>query len=130
MRISDWSSDVCSSDLRWRYRRQVDRTDRPRHGDSPIWKMRSFRTNYQGASARDTADRLYARNRPKRLCTFARLSMRRLVTKAPSIKLWVRRILLIPADRKSVVEGKSVPGRLVLCGRGILTKKNITIEKC
>src|SRR3546814_12317194 len=60
----------------------------PRHGDSPIWKMRSFRTNYQGASARDTADRLYARNRPKRLCTFARLSMRRIVTKAPSIKLW------------------------------------------
>src|SRR3546814_10803855 len=84
MRISDWSSDVCSSDLRWRYRRQVDRTDRPRHGDSPIWKMRSFRTNYQGASARDTADRLYARNRPKRLCTFARLSMRRIVTKDPS----------------------------------------------
>src|SRR3546814_16972368 len=74
--------------FRSRYRRQVDRTDRPRHGDSPIWKMRSFRTNYQGASARDTADRLYARNRPKRLCTFARLSMRRIVTKAPSIKLW------------------------------------------
>src|SRR3546814_19855230 len=60
--------------------------------------MRSFRTNYQGASARDTADRLYARNRPKRLCTFARLSMRRIVTKAPSIKLWVRRILLIPGS--------------------------------
>src|SRR3546814_6078874 len=70
---------LASGKKRWRYRRQVDRTDRPRHGDSPIWKMRSFRTNYQGASARDTADRLYARNRPKRLCTFARLSMRRIV---------------------------------------------------
>src|SRR3546814_11143486 len=55
---------LASGKKRWRYRRQVDRTDRPRHGDSPIWKMRSFRTNYQGASARDTADRLYARNRP------------------------------------------------------------------
>src|SRR3546814_16320447 len=48
---------LASGKKRWRYRRQVDRTDRPRHGDSPIWKMRSFRTNYQGASARDTADR-------------------------------------------------------------------------
>src|SRR3546814_20823039 len=127
MRISDWSSDVCSSDLRWRYRRQVDRTDRPRHGDSPIWKMRSFRTNYQGASARDTADRLYARNRPKRLSTFARLSMRRIVTKAPSNKLGVRRILLLPGrDRKSVVEGKRVSVSVVLGGRGIIKKNKRT----
>src|SRR3546814_19249576 len=49
---------LASGKKRWRYRRQVDRTDRPRPGDSPILKMRSFRTNYQGASARSEERRV------------------------------------------------------------------------
>src|SRR3546814_16398491 len=89
MRISDWSSDVCSSDLG--------------HQRHPGRRSRRTQARHGGRRPRPLPDRRYRARR--------------------------RRIPRIAADRKSVVEGKSVSVRVDLGGRRIIKKKkkaNIT----
>src|SRR3546814_14743442 len=60
MRISDWSSDVCSSDLRGASQRQQQRTrnhrrrsERPRHGGILDWPRRYATPNPKRKAAMD-----------------------------------------------------------------------------
>src|SRR3546814_15060268 len=100
MRISDWSSDVCSSDLRC-----ADADARPRLGlaapgqpDAPAARGRRTR----GVPARQSRARRHLYG------YVAKLGNRGL---ARSV------------DRKSVVEGKRVSVRVDLGGRRIIKKK-------
>src|SRR3546814_12596172 len=103
MRISDWSSDVCSSDLRMMQSRLLlPRCADPRLGcaaiDQPFVGLR-------GQQRQDCA------------LLFAQIA--RGVGHAA-----LRRGII--GDRKSVVEGKSVSVRVDLGGRSIIKKKNKT----
>src|SRR3546814_18347673 len=103
MRISDWSSDVCSSDLRpgWRAK------------PGCIFKARS---GEKGKEPRDVdADR---HRRARRPCGRRRRQPARHISQQ----------FLHAADRKRVVEGKSVSVRVDFGGRRI-SKKNKPIEK-
>src|SRR3546814_17474713 len=98
MRISDWSSDVCSSDLAELAlaAAQVDVREAPRHGmaaQAPEFRHRGQQLAGVGVLRR--------REQP------------------------VGRRLL---DRKSVVEGKSVAVRVDLGGRRIIKKKKKIIR--
>src|SRR3546814_12317602 len=97
MRISDWSSDVCSSDL--------PGAARPAPGAGTPRGGRSIRP-----------PRMHARHRrgefPARAGRRARRRGR-----------GDARVDLARADRKSVVEGKSVSVRVDLGGRRIIKKK-------
>src|SRR3546814_14744365 len=118
MRISDWSSDVCSSDLAVRPRgcrlgrrlfHQQLRQPRPRtggRGRTPAASARCLGLGIEFHRARGRRIRAQFHDRPERLrrAAHARLS-------AP------------PGDRKSVVLGKSVSVRLDLGGRRIIKKK-------
>src|SRR3546814_11545080 len=97
MRISDWSSDVCSSDLNGRraqrqWRRQVhqwrDQGRQPRAIDA----QRLHRARHRLADGRHSGYGLFRNGRH--------------------------------LDRKSVVKGKSVSVRVDFGGRRIITKKN------
>src|SRR3546814_14911345 len=90
MRISDWSSDVCSSDL-------------------PVLSDR------RSATQRPTGKRRVRRNQRRRSAWRAAASGFAPQTRAP-------------ADRKSVVSGKSVSERVDLGGRVIIKKKTLTLE--
>src|SRR3546814_11796899 len=100
LRISDWSSDVCSSDLHTGRRARGRRTPPPaRTRARPCClppfaerRCRSIRCHSPAAACRRTAS-------PS--------------SSAPR-----------PTDRKSVVSGKSVSVRVVLGGRRIIKKKN------
>src|SRR3546814_18695304 len=89
MRISDWSSDVCSSDL-------PDRCAHPRR--DPLGRVRTGRADPPGGPRRPA---------------------RRLAPARPRCAAH--------ADRKSVVEGKSVSVRVDLGGRRII-KKNKKVK--
>src|SRR3546814_18939698 len=106
MRISDWSSDVCSSDL--------DRRTRTRR--VAIGEPRTARTvEIVGGGgivheARPSIPVRFERSRDApRPCTIAR---------------GVSTSLDTNGDRKSVVEGKRVSGRVDLGGRRIIQKKH------
>src|SRR3546814_16478372 len=94
MRISDWSSDVCSSDLYFRCPQpglQAPEIAAPLHSHShPTTRYRSRRTCHHHSQAR----------------------RRRESHQAEQI------------DRKRVVSGKSVSVRVDLGGRRIIKKKN------
>src|SRR3546814_15792888 len=118
MRISDWSSDVCSSDL-----------DRPRRG---------CRRGQRGHARRG---RRRAAPRPRRAARQARLgrSLPRCDAQEKSggeeqvsdrytdkpflrfVEAWV--LKAIGQDWKSAVSGKSVSVRVDMGGRGIIKKK-------
>src|SRR3546814_16859118 len=98
MRISDWSSDVCSSDLR---RHRADIHGEGRHVQQVVEDARDFREQH--------ADVLAARR-----CGDAEQPLD-----------GEHKGVLLTQDRKSVVEGKSVSVRLDLGGRRIIKKKNI-----
>src|SRR3546814_15127848 len=104
MRISDWSSDVCSSDLLLPEMLQQDLTGQ-------IAALQPFHDDFVAAYAE-----------------FARRHGVHII--APSLpvqhgNVFVNRsYLLAPKDRKSVVEGKSVSVRVDIGGRRILKKKN------
>src|SRR3546814_11910487 len=91
MRISDWSSDVCSSDLADGCR-DFSLRDVPPVAQSPPYRHGHARTRRQRGDPRRRAEP------PDR----RRAGLR---------------------DRKSVVEGKSVPVRVDLGGRRIIKKK-------
>src|SRR3546814_13839347 len=108
MRISDWSSDVCSSDLR-RGRRTaaLDQThvgSRGTYGDRPASQSQTPQARLRVPTSVSAA------------CLLPRSS------RSPAYQ---RRGWGIPRrDRKRVVEGKSVSVRLVLGGWRIIKTKN------
>src|SRR3546814_14031083 len=105
MRISDWSSDVCSSDLDHQRKRQVT-------------------TNYRRSSAMARTT-LFDKSRRSSV-------IRQPVGSRPDIAVnrstWLfqdqpfRECATVPLDRKSVVEGKSVSVRVDLGGRRSIKK--------
>src|SRR3546814_18297893 len=100
MRISDWSSDVCSSDL-------------------PLARWRLWRRGYNQAGliaralARDSAAALMLDGLVRRRATASSGGLGR-KQRFPNVR----------GDRKSVGEGKSVSVRVDLGGRLPLKKKN------
>src|SRR3546814_11682182 len=130
MRISDWSSDVCSSDLR-RPRAAPRRGRRPRQRAAlrpgaaglipPEWRRNGavrrpvFRPALHKQGRRTTEDAMALRHDPQR------------VSAAEFIRGFAG--WRLQADRKSVVSGKSGSVRVDLGGRRIIKKKrkiNIT----
>src|SRR3546814_18925981 len=109
MRISDWSSDVCSSDLASRRRRTNHRPRRPAHcGGAPCCWRSTSRTRLRRVAFLQDGLTLLAHQRPKLLAlarAFAGIRQRQ-------------------QDRKNVVEGKSVYVRFELGGLRLLKKNN------
>src|SRR3546814_13315597 len=101
MRISDWSSDVCSSDLALLGLREGADV---RHDNSPcsLFPSRDHRSLDGDRKAGDDRRRLRLRTEAQR--------------RMPGGQL----------DRQSVVSGKSVSVRVDLGGRRIITKKQKT----
>src|SRR3546814_16702453 len=108
MRISDWSSDVCSSDPPWR--RSIRRTWRRR-------QYRAFRAAHHSAGPIDR------RRAPRNL--HGRAFSGVAAATCPKTSFYECRWRLL-GDRKIVVEGKSVSGRVTLGGGRIIQKKNQT----
>src|SRR3546814_14196130 len=96
MRISDWSSDVCSSDLLADRERAIDRV----LAREPLRHERVVLLDEDGGA----------------------LLERRTVSLGPPVPQ--RPVAVDPADRKSVVSGKSVSVRVDLGGRRLITKKH------
>src|SRR3546814_13284460 len=122
MRISDWSSDVCSSDLRdfpENHERNFDepsvQPDRRDHDRSPEEGRRGDR----GRAARQAVGTLRAAG--------ALPGRRRAGAGARRLYALERHLAgeAARADRKSVVEGKSVSVRVVLGGRRSIQKKKV-----
>src|SRR3546814_18693942 len=99
MRISDWSSDVCSSDLVVAHQEQMIRG----HLDRAV---------IVGDIAWPHVDRVEGRAAGQRLAHDGELEHRAAV-----------RVAGDETDRKSVVEGKRVSVGVDLGGRGIIKKK-------
>src|SRR3546814_17083950 len=101
MRISDWSSDVCSSDL----------------GAAPIMQGRCAQPVVRAPTPWQARPK-WGPWRQDQACGIDRAE------KPPSTSFdFAQERLASPAkDRKSVVEGKSVSGRVDLGGRSIITK--------
>src|SRR3546814_14539675 len=99
MRISDWSSDVCSSDL---------------------FAISAEKAVIRGSCGRSTVP--LRRNRRNRIDLAG--------GKAPATDPTPRRsrLLLSSTDRKSVVSGTSVSGRVDLGGRGNTQKTKIKMH--
>src|SRR3546814_11895441 len=98
MRISDWSSDVCSSDLRLKEPYNGATVVITHHAPS----LRSLQDNPHVGGHMDAA---YANRWEHRMGS-------------DRANLWVQ-------DRKSVVSGKRVSVRVDIGGRSIIKKKNI-----
>src|SRR3546814_12931464 len=96
MRISDWSSDVCSSDLEWLHLVDLNGAveGHPVNGEAVSRILDAMTIPVQlGGGIRDMA----------------------------TIEMWLQKG--VRRDRKSVVSGKSVSGRVDLGGRRIIKKK-------
>src|SRR3546814_19792832 len=108
MRISDWSSDVCSSDLK------RGENDRPYRGFAQDLPRVLFRACIPNRRLHRERDQLYPAG--------ARWKLERQDQEGTDT-VWGRRGQTI-LDRKSVVEGKSVSVRVDLGGRGNIQKKH------
>src|SRR3546814_20086263 len=108
MRISDWSSDVCSSDLS-PFDRPITRKFPPPNDQDPEGEDFALPSSGWEAMARGARGRCRARRR----------------SPAASAACRARPYghTGFSADRKSVVEGKRVSGRLALGGSRIIQKK-------
>src|SRR3546814_15883552 len=102
MRISDWSSDVCSSDLR------------------TVRELLRSGVNVKRSQLR-AGDLMIYRWKPRQLHVAVYLDAGHIVHASPSAGEVVVTAL---DDRQSVVEGKSVSERVDLGGRRIMKKKN------
>src|SRR3546814_16541350 len=141
MRISDWSSDVCSSDLHMAIRRDRQclhinrrifpdlRIDQPSKGkgkgplQQPLPRKMPMPVHRAGNFAMcHRCHKAHPRCRVVRCCLgqpkvgSVTLLLRPCETLAKSPLLWLTR------DRKSVVSGKSVPDRVDNGGRLTITK--------
>src|SRR3546814_14412443 len=108
MRISDWSSDVCSSDL----------------AASP-----GTRVTVENLFAQVPARRKFLRSERAELgaCVdvVRRLAMSRPDTGFTLVHEGRRQIAVQPGDRKSVVQGKCVSVRVDFGGRRLIQKTNL-----
>src|SRR3546814_9356620 len=95
MRISDWSSDVCSSDLR-----AFGRSDRTERGILPAARLGGTDRHRGNRAKRDVA-RISVHAGPLRGRPFRRLAAR------DGRRAWRRRADLGPADRKSTLLNSS-----------------------
>src|SRR3546814_14429220 len=103
MRISDWSSDVCSSDLR---RLTISKKTATHQGQRPL-------KNSAGAISAIAGSPSHSLRSSNSSNSFVRRCWKYQVVFSSSV----------PADRKSVVSGKRVPVRVDLGGRRIIKKK-------
>src|SRR3546814_21056419 len=120
MRISDWSSDVCSSDLGGIGARRAAVACRRDEADGSIW----LETSHDGYLP------VFGLTHHRRLFLSAsgddlRGEDRFTAETTGAARPWhvALRVPLHP-DRKSVVSGKSVSVRLNLGGRSVVKKKN------
>src|SRR3546814_18302475 len=113
MRISDWSSDVCSSDLHY----SSAFTVLMRAAGIPARVV----TGYQGGYWNKLGDYLLVRNSDAHAWSEVWLAGRGWVRVDPTGAVRPERVSL--GDRKSVVSGKSVSVRVGLGGRRIIKKK-------
>src|SRR3546814_12380624 len=104
MRISDWSSDVCSSDLTW-FKRMLAIAYDAKRMDLAVPASLDLVSAYP--SADNWRDSLIIFRDTGKLDDQATLDLMRLI------------------DRKSVVWGKSVSGSVDLGGRRLINTKNI-----
>src|SRR3546814_11107318 len=111
MRISDWSSDVCSSDLikEMKLRPKID------PHDYETKKGHVVRFLKAGDKVKVT---IMFRGREQSRPELGYRLLRRLESEIPDLGY------AEAADRKSVVSGKSVAVRVDLVGRRIIKKKN------
>src|SRR3546814_2689926 len=100
MRISDWSSDVCSSDLHRRKPRRGRQADAGRDGQGVQRTLGQAHAAFGGEGPQSGDDARLDRRKGNRRCS-----------RAPH------------GDRKSVGEGKRVSGRVDLWGARINNKK-------
>src|SRR3546814_16966196 len=105
MRISDWSSDVCSSDLPVIIIAQLCGSGTGDTGSSPLCTETSSRYQSDGSCRKLNCSVVVAD-----VATPEKLSCVQGITPR--------------SDRKSVVEGKSVSVRVYLGGRRLIKKKN------
>src|SRR3546814_16214526 len=111
MRISDWSSDVCSSDLPPASRPAVAASS---SGAAPVRAFSIEKENRKRLTFSRKKQRGAAwTRRPGDAAASGRSSPSAAMPRSTN---WCR-------DRKSVVEGQSVSGRVALGGRQILKKK-------
>src|SRR3546814_11099865 len=117
MRISDWSSDVCSSDLRT-IRRSPESLRRP-----IALRQRSDargQAGFRESKGTNTERKIFCRWS----CFGALISERRARAVSPGLAQSPSGLVeAFEVDRKSVVEGKSVYGRVDIGGRRRLKKK-------
>src|SRR3546814_13651052 len=115
MRISDWSSDVCSSDLSWAWTGDIRRS-------SLSWIVRSCPANFFFLACRNERIAGRTERRPTRSGLSAVMSGAQFPKIEPVLG-YDDRFLMRVKNRKSVVSGKSVSVRLDLGGRRIIKKK-------
>src|SRR3546814_11804292 len=116
MRISDWSSDVCSSDLTDELRPDSPRQAGRHRAADPAPARPDERLYYPD----DAGDRRGARRMRRRRCGAG----------GDLYRGGRARLLRGGGDRKSGVSGKSVSVRVDLGGRRIIKKKNLINYKC
>src|SRR3546814_15294206 len=110
MRISDWSSDVCSSDLRGGYQ------------SSPATSRMTARKSSTAAVG------LPLRRCKRQMARPGSSKVRSRGTISP-VRISSSNSDIARKDRKSVVEGKSVSVRVDLGGRSIIKKKELYKKK-
>src|SRR3546814_16024631 len=132
MRISDWSSDVCSSDLQRRHfraglREAEDVVDEKQHvlafDIAEIFGDRQARERDAGARARRL---VHLAIDQRNLRTFGRRVALCVLGDNARVEEFVIELVALTRDRKSVVEGKSVAIRLARGGRSQIKHKQKT----
>src|SRR3546814_10999660 len=115
MRISDWSSDVCSSDLKAIQRELGNEGE---DGGDELAEL----------TAKVARTKLSKEARAKATAELKKLkSMQPLSAAATVVRNYLDVLLGLPwGDRKSVVSGKRVQGRVDLGGRSVFKKKKTT----
>src|SRR3546814_18506535 len=111
MRISDWSSDVCSSDLHQVYGGNVQNGHAYGFGLHLARELRQQSFHPLRQPGRHRHNRLHRR------------------TRSAQVGMMVAIDHGLVVDRKSVVSGKSVSVRVDLGGRRSIKKKKAKIEK-
>src|SRR3546814_16494219 len=123
MRISDWSSDVCSSDLD-RHDYDTSSVKSVAFGGSPSAEelQRKIRETFPNVT---TTSNAYGLTETSSVATV--ISGDDAVAKPTSVGPPVPTVK-VQIDRKSVVKGKSVSVRVDLGGRRLMTKKKKKIQ--